>query len=349
MHRTMPIVVLGSALVGTLFATAAIAQAPPDYGHDFVTVGAVGNAPFHATNPPSALVVGRGRVEYEYRIGRGEVTTAQWVEFLNTFHGNPAPHAFWDPSGAAHWGAFEGIDGRFRLRTDVPDAGNLPVAGITWRMSALYCNWLTNAKSPSPSSLITGAYDSTTWGVLPGTSGFGVTDAPNHLPGALFWIPTLDEQMKAVHYDPNRFGAGQGGWWLSKNRSDTPGTPGPPGVGTTSAGWQDPNVWLGEWNIPLGSYPDSRSPWGLLDTSGGAPEWNEHLYVADFPAARLYMSSGAGIPFTAFKESIYGQFSIHPGSSQETGLRLASAVPTPGIVCWILLAGLVRLRHRRQS
>ena len=34
---------------------------------------------------------GRGSVAYEYRVGRTEVTTAQWVEFYNAFY-DRAPH-----------------------------------------------------------------------------------------------------------------------------------------------------------------------------------------------------------------------------------------------------------------
>ena len=42
------------------------------------------------------------------------------------------------------------------------------------------------------------------------------------------WIPTQDEWMKAAHYDPNRYGAGQGGWWLYSHRSDVAPVPGVP-------------------------------------------------------------------------------------------------------------------------
>jgi len=57
----------------------AAAQAPDDYGIEFVTVGAVNIAPFIA-GPfplPSWPVSGRGSVAYEYRIGKYEITTGQ--------------------------------------------------------------------------------------------------------------------------------------------------------------------------------------------------------------------------------------------------------------------------------
>jgi hypothetical protein len=64
---------------------ASAAGAQPSYDFDFATVGAVNNAAFTATNPLNPLVVGRGSVAYECRISKLETTTAQWLEFMNTF------------------------------------------------------------------------------------------------------------------------------------------------------------------------------------------------------------------------------------------------------------------------
>ncbi len=344
-----------AACVGAAACASATANAQPgqDYDFEFVTIGAPGNSPFEATNPPNPLVVGRGRVTHEYRIARLEVTTGQWMEFLNAFADLQQPHPYWQRFGPAHWGGgfdpnFPGPGDRFLLR-DVPHAARLPVAGIHWRMAALYCNWLTNGKGSDPTRLVTGAYDSTTWGVLAGTNGFGITDAAAHLPGARFYIPTLDEQLKAMHYDPNRFGPGQGGWWLSKNRSDTPGTPGLPGLGTTSAGLAIPDQPNGHWDIPLGAYPDSTSPWGLLDTSGGAAEHNEELFYPDDPRARGYLTSRAGPTLSVIRESVFGQGGLHPSSPQpEVGLRIASVIPSPGSQVLGAVVAFTSARRRRR-
>ena len=63
------------------------AQGPEDYGIEFVRVGAVNNPGFVAGGfpLPSWPVNGRGGVGYEYRIGKYEITTGQWMEFMNTF------------------------------------------------------------------------------------------------------------------------------------------------------------------------------------------------------------------------------------------------------------------------
>lgn len=333
---------------------ASVAGAQPSYDFDFATVGAVNNPAFTATNPPNPLVVGRGSVAYEYRISKLETTTGQWLEFLNTFANVAEPNPHWDRYGPSFWGAiddlsFPGAGTRYTLR-NVADAARLPVAGISWRMSALYCNWLHNGKQATTESLLTGAYDTSTWGVMPGTNGRGITDAPTHLPGALFWIPTLDEQLKAMHYDPNRYGEGQGGWWLSKNMSDEVGTPGLPGVGTTSAGVVISDPPFGEWDIPLGAYTDSVSPWGLWDTSGGTQEYNEEIAYAPYATERMSGGSYAGQPGTSFFESVYGfGFSASPQiSSVFTGLRIAS-VPSCGALGLVIACGAVGSRRRREA
>lgn len=77
----------------------------------------------------------------------------------------------------------------------------------------------------------------------------------------------MDEWIKAVYFDPDHGGTGQAGWWDQPNGSDTPLIPGLPGEGETTA---DLFTDDGAWFIPLGSYPDVQSPWGLLDVSGGA-------------------------------------------------------------------------------
>lgn len=69
----------------------------------------------------------------------------------------------------------------------------MPVTGITWRDAARSCNWLHNGKAGGVEALVSGAYDTRTFGEGPG--GITITDAPRHLPGATFWIPTLDEWL----------------------------------------------------------------------------------------------------------------------------------------------------------
>lgn len=322
----------------------AFGQAPPDYDFQFLTVGAPHNAPYAGANVPYR---GVGQVDHEYRMSRTELTTSQWMEFVNTFttQGLNVPFRY----GPVFWGAqqdfsYHGPGVRYQL-SDLPNAGQLPVAGISWRECAMFCNWLCHAKSSNPDALRTGAYDTSTFGTNPDGT---FTDQLHHTPGAQYWIPTFDEAIKASHYDANRFGPGLGGYWESTNRSDQPGMPGPPGVGTTSGTWFDPVTPFGEWHIPLGSYPESVSPWGLLDTSGGAEEWTEGTTLTPL-TERWSLGSSCGSGSLAFADAVQVAGSGTPGDYHSTvGLRIASDIPEPGsLVCFGIPLLFINQRRRR--
>jgi hypothetical protein len=54
-----------------------------------------GNAPWMGDGTEGDRAVGRGSVNYEYSIGRFEVTTSQWVSFFNAAYDRP--QADWLP------------------------------------------------------------------------------------------------------------------------------------------------------------------------------------------------------------------------------------------------------------
>lgn len=64
------------------------ALAGPGDAYDFVTIGALNNPPLQ-TNNPNDRGNGHGSVSYEYRIGRTEVTTQQWVDLMNAAFARP--------------------------------------------------------------------------------------------------------------------------------------------------------------------------------------------------------------------------------------------------------------------
>lgn len=320
----------------------------PDYGFNFITIGDAGNRAYDGYDLFGA-VSGRGSVGYEYRIAQTEVTSDQFAEFLNA----------WDSSGggfgvfgAFYWGGY--YDGS--RWTVVPGKELNPVGGISWQGAAVFTNWLHNGKPTNDlSGFLSGAYDTSTFGRDPDNPA-NFTDQTTRSPGAKYWIPSLDEWIKAAHYDPNKNGTGNGGWWLYSDGSDTQPVPGMPGVGETSAGVDISNPEA--FDIPLMAYPETRSPWGLLDTSGGGAEWTEEWHTInspderelrvwqgnsagrlvwnpedDLPSADLIWSTGADRPIFGF-----------PYNS----LRIASVVPAPGIgaayVCSIAI--IIGLRRR---
>lgn len=332
----------------------ASAQLIPSYGHDFVTVGAVGNAPYDA-HPvpwfPPPLAHNRGSVGYQYRISRTEIVTSQWIEFVNSFSvKGPAWQGFGDAfyRGAEIDPTYQGTGRRWRLR-DTPQAEQFPVYGITWREAAQYANWLHNDRVPEEWAIADGAYDTSTF--VPNPAG-GVMDQKTHHPGARFWIPTLDEMLKAQHYDPDRFGPGQGGWWEYSNSSDVAPVGGLPGVGEANTGFTLPN--FGHYDIPAGSYPEFQTPWGLLDAAGGAQEWTEEFYIQSPATERATKGSWAGgAPVgPEVLDRAWGLSSFLPSIRDGViGLRIASAVPPPSTLTLVafMYAGLTFTRPCRKE
>lgn len=253
-----------------LAASARAVAAPGGEDIDWVVIGDPNNVAYH--NQWGGVVDGRGSVPYEYRIGRYEVTTAQWMEFVNTFstQSDDMRH-FGIPFswGAIADGEYNGPGTRWKINPWMPDAASHPVHGIDWRIAARFCNWLHNGKSSDLSTIEDGAYDAGTFS-LNGDGTFN--DQATRHPGARFWIPSLDEWAKAAHYDPNYDGPGRGGWWIYPGGSDDALVPGHPGEGDTSA-----TLYLEGEHIPLGAYGHVASPWGLLDLSGGTMEWTEEM------------------------------------------------------------------------
>lgn len=319
--------------------------AGPDFGINFVTVGAPGNSGYDREDP-FGRTTGRGSVPYEFRIGRTEITTAQYVDFVNTYLGRPQPFLVNPPT---IWGAdrdlsYTGPGFRFRV---LPGQANLPVLGISWRDAARFCNWLHNDRQPTIEAISRGAYDTSTFGR---NAEGDYTDQARRSDGARFWIPSLDEWLKAAHYDPNKNGAARGGWWLSSNGSDVQPIPGPPpafgGTGQTSAGLAA-DVGLGIFyrRLPVGSYPSTLSPWGLLDTSGSGSEWIEEVYGGGDRGLRgssaLVSSSVENdLPYSvvAADPTLFGSF---------TTIRIASAIPGPGSGVLAFAAFILAPRRRR--
>ena len=335
----------------TILSVAASAGAgvPPNYSWNFATITHPGNRlPTLAEYGANVLPrVEFGRVDYTYRIATTEVTGRQWHEFVQAY----AP--FVDPNfvefrgfnGAAS--EFLGYDNNgtpvYRLNDLRADVA---ATEISWRFAARFVNWLHNGKPTGQTvtrdAFERGAYDTSTFFTDPKTGVF--TDQRRRSDGARFWIPSVDEWVKAAYFDPNRYGPGQAGYWrypISQNTPPTPGLPGQPGAQSAAGLGTPPQL------INSGSYPDVRSPWGLLDTSGGALEWCEDANPFGATTRLLRGSWDFAGGLSGF-EQLYDTLSWPPNEPLlYAGLRIASAVPAPGPAI-VLFAGGGAIFYRRR-
>jgi hypothetical protein len=249
-----------------------------------------------------------------------------------TFFGMPA---FW---GAVQDSSYTGPGIRWVV-SPAPGAGQWPVRGMTWREAAMYCNWLHHGMRDDPATLLSGAYDASTFITLPNGA---FLDQRTRSPGARFWIPSRDEWIKAVHYDPDRHGTGQGDFWLYPNMKDRVPVGGPPGVGEANFGWSGPGPGIPSWTVPVGSYPEQRSPWGLLDTAGGVSEFTEWVNsaVPGGPADARGLDGSSSTDNSASIEVldfVDWHLAIPPEGASFVGLRVAGIVPAPGTTMLLLI------------
>lgn len=285
---------------------------------DWVIIGDLDNPGFPGYGP-WGILKGRGAIDYHYRLTRTEVTVAQWFEFVQAF----AP--YYDGT----YGQSIGLTGSFIYiggPLNDPDsyhmvegAEDFP-ANQSWRMAARYCNWLHNGKQNTEEAFSQGAYDTSTFTENEDGS---YNDQATRSPGAKYWIPSLDEWLKGVYYDPEANG-GAGGWWWHPGSSNEPLVAGLPWEGgqTNATLYYIPDLPMEV--LRVGSYPFVHSPWGLLDASGGWREWTE-----EFPSLRV--TKGSSFFSDDFNYQVEdGILTLWPAPANGTtmqGLRLASAVP----------------------
>jgi len=214
---------------------------------DMVTVGDPGNV---------ADDTGFGAVNYEYRIGKYEVTIGQYAEFLNAVAKND-PGCQADPSNPGQWlsGSFQllppsspningisrtGSPGSFQYSPYLPtlpqvwgsyrDGADSPSerpVTLDWFQAARFVNWMNNGQptgDPGVSTTEDGLYP--LFGAVSGAPGGSAqphdlpTRAVNPNTGAspIYRIPTENEWYKAAYY---KGGGANGGYWVFPTQSDS--------------------------------------------------------------------------------------------------------------------------------
>lgn len=339
------LLVTTSALT-TVALAGAIAYAQPSTTIDFVTIGSAGNADASPQDFPLLDQIGVGpigRVDYEFRIARTEVTTSQWLEFVRAY--TPFYSGTFS-SAVSDWG-LQGQNLYSATGTDAdPQWCVFPgseryAADMSWVHATRFCNWLHNGKVNAAWAFESGAYDTSTYQY----QGAGIwTGQSQRSPDARFWIPSLDEWTKAMFYDPNKFGSGLGGYYVYPTASDIAPVSGLPGTpdATTS-------VNLGPDRFNVGSYPNAVSPWGLLDGSGGLREmveWN------GLPPGQLGgMSRGTSNSSVSPLIEDQLDWSISGGgfpTLSTSGLRLATVVPAPASVLSVFVCSFIAIVRQRR-
>ena len=295
---------------------------------DWTTVGNPGNLDDDT---------GYGGVDYTYRIGKHEVTNAQYAEFLNTV----------DPTGTnPDLGGDDGFlydsDMSSRIAGGINFTGGAangfkyeiksghddnPVVFVSFFDAMRFVNWLHNGQ---------GAGD-TESGVYSIGSGIDEIRSAN----ASFWIPSEDEWYKAAYYDPSSseyfdYPTGTD----SETYSDNPislNTPDDTNVAnfykddSTANGYDDGYAVSGStdpasgYPTVVGAYSQATSPYGTFDQGGNVREWNESILGSNSRGIRGGSWGTMSDDLRATERS--GVLSLAKGVN--IGFRVASVVPEP--------------------
>jgi formylglycine-generating enzyme len=244
------------------------AQPPPLIEVETVPVGDAGNA---------ADTNGFGSVSYEYRIGKYEVTIAQYTAFLNSV-AKSDPYGLYSTALNANYNI--NVTGIARSGGGTPTdpysylpIGNSsrPIAYVSWFDAARFANWMHNGAIDGADTE-NGAYT---------LSGRTNGDAVARNSNAKWWIPTKNEWYKAAYF---KGGSAIAGYWRYPTQSDSAPS-NLTGGAINQANIRKDNVYcvtqsseysqLQNYLTEVGSFSNSSSAYGTFDQGGNLHEWND--------------------------------------------------------------------------
>jgi formylglycine-generating enzyme len=305
-----------------------------------VHVGNPGNIP--DTEVMNDGTTGYGAVDYEYSIGKYEVTAGQYTEFLNAV-AQIDTYNLYDPTMTYTWNGYgcgiqrSGSSGNYSY--SVPqDWANRPVNHVSWGDAVRFVNGLHNGQPSGDQDLSTtedGSY------FLAGATNDAELLAITRKSDATWVIPSEDEWYKAAYHKNDRVTGNYFDYPTGNNSypSNVLSNPDP----GNNATFCDSGYTIGSpfYSTEVGAHENSDSPYGTFDQGGNVWEWNEALVYGSSRGMRGGSASNA----CNLHASDRDYFSPMDYTS-DVGFRVAE-VPEP---CSILMLGLGSvgvLRRRR--
>lgn len=282
-----------------------------------------------------------GSVGYEFRMGKYEVTAAQYTDFLN----HKAATDLYGLYNVEMWANGEGCkierlgdDGSYTYRV-ASDWANRPVNFVSFWDACRFTNWLHNGQENG--STENGAYP------LNGYNSTSGSDIARN-PGARWFVPSEDEWYKSAYY---RGGGPSTEYYDFATQNDViPDnqvvSPDPGNNASCTVGGVY-SIGAPYYRTNVGQFANSESGYGTYDQSGNINEWTETVYNSP-SAPRAIRGGGYYMSATTLRASRRG--STNP--AQEGGyfgFRVAAVVPEPS--SFVALGGglvpLLALSRRR--
>ena len=242
--------VLTKLLFASVVSSAVHCACAQSVSYALVSVGNAGNA---------NDTTGFGAVSYDYKIGKYEVTIANYTAFLNavaktdtyglwnnamqsatsiagiTRSGSPGSYVYAAMNAKSGTAAFS-PNGAPPFRTlQGQDSSHYPLTYVSWFNAARFANWMANGQpigTQNSSTTEDGAYNvngATTSGAAPAKNSVN----PNTGSAPSFYLPTETEWYKAAYFD-QRLNNGAGGYYNYATMNNNPPGNAIPGTSTVS-------------------------------------------------------------------------------------------------------------------
>ena len=285
---------------------------------EWVTVGNAGN--------PADPTTGFGRVCYEYRIGKYEVTNDQYAAFLNAVAASD-PNGLYNTSmGTDPRGGItrSGSAGSYSYSVK-PNMGNKPVNYVNWYGAARFCNWLTNGQGSGDTEA--GAY------TLTGPNSISAVSR-NLRNASQVFLPTENERYKAAYHQPASQGGDADDYWRHATQSNALPTIATAnaigGIANPGANVINHNIgadWNGQdGNVTTVGSAGNASFYGAFDMNGNVWEWFE---TPGGPSNNAIRGGGWGSTSGSSSALNFGFPFSSSGVSDAIGFRVASPLPSP--------------------
>lgn len=335
--------------IGSLLAVVAVGAcatgALADVVIDTVTVGNPGNAGELSGAGAGGYGPDRicGAVDYEYNIGKYEVTAGQYTAFLNAVAATDTYGLYSTSMWSSGYGCKiqrSGSSGSYTYSV-AGDWATRPVNYVSYWDSCRFANWLHNGQptgAQGAGTTETGAY------TLNGYTGQDGREIQRN-PGWNWAVTSEDEWYKAAYHEND--GATGNYWDYPMGSSAVPNNGNPGGDTGNSANFYDGDYTIGSpyYRTPGGYFGLSDSPYGTFDQGGNVWEWNES--VVDEGSGYSYRGlRGGSFDYVFGYLRAAGRYAHYPPLEiNYFGFRV-SEVPEPATIVMLSLAGLGIIRRR---